>query len=49
MNVDTGQALQPTVAAAPFTTAIYAGPLGNFTTHPFYLSLGNVSIAVRTS
>lgn len=47
MNVDTGQAQQPTVAASPFTTAIYAGPLGNFTAHPFYQSLGNVSIAVR--
>ena len=49
MNVDTGQAQQPTVAASPFTTAIYAGPLGNFTAHPFYQSLGNVSIAVRSS
>ena len=49
MNVDTGQAQQPTVAASPFTTAIYAGPLGNFTAHPFYQSLGNVSIAVRIS
>ena len=49
MNLDTGQAQQPTVAASPFTTAIYAGPLGNVTTHPFYQSLGNVSIAVRSA
>ena len=49
MNQDTGAGLQPSVAASPFIGSIYSGPLGNATTHPFYLSLGDVSIAVRSA
>jgi hypothetical protein len=47
LNGDTGQALQPTIASAPFIKATYAGFLASPAKSPYYVALGNVSIAVR--